>query len=131
MNNGNKPKYIYKVVVIGDGAVGKTSLINKCVENKFEQSYLLTIGSDFKVKEFEFDNFLIKLQLWDLAGQDRFKCVRESYYQGALGIIGVFDLTNPASMESLYTKWILGEMIPQLKKYHEGCKDNFTMPPMV
>ena len=63
----SQAKYIFKIVVLGDGAVGKTSLIKRYTEEKFQSDYILTIGANFAVKNIEVDGVVVKLQIWDLA----------------------------------------------------------------
>lgn len=104
-------QYLFKIMVIGEGAVGKTTLVNRYVTGTFERDYKTTIGSQFAVKlahisppDAEYATG-IKLQAWDVAGQARFKAVRKMYYSGAAGIIVVFDVTRRRSFTEL-SKWI-------------------------
>ncbi len=96
--------FIYKVVVVGDGGVGKTSIVLQYCENSFKENYIMTIGSNFSTKQVELEeypNFLVKLQLWDLAGQKHFSFVRPPFYRGATGIVYVFDLTRRSSFQNI------------------------------
>ena len=104
-------QFLFKTMVVGEGAVGKTTLVNRYVTGVFERDYKTTIGSQFAVKlthisppEKEYATG-IKLQAWDVAGQARFKAVRKMYYSGAAGIILVFDVTRRRSFTEL-SKWI-------------------------
>ncbi|NHI82772.1 MAG: GTP-binding protein [Candidatus Thorarchaeota archaeon] len=103
--------YLFKVMVTGEGAVGKTTLVNRYVTGVFERDYKTTIGSQFAVKlahisPSETDYAVgIKLQAWDVAGQARFKAVRKMYYSGAAGVILVFDVTRRRSFTEL-SKWV-------------------------
>ncbi|MGY5872566.1 MAG: GTP-binding protein [Candidatus Thorarchaeota archaeon] len=104
-------QYLFKLMVIGEGAVGKTTLVNRYVTGTFERDYKTTIGSQFAVKltyisppESEYATG-IKLQAWDVAGQARFKAVRKMYYSGAAGIILIFDVTRRRSFTEL-SKWV-------------------------
>jgi len=104
-------QYLFKLMVIGEGAVGKTTLVNRYVTGTFERDYKTTIGSQFAVKlahisppEAEYATG-IKIQAWDVAGQARFKAVRKMYYSGAAGIILVFDVTRRRSFTEL-SKWV-------------------------
>jgi small GTP-binding protein len=103
--------YLFKTMVIGEGAVGKTTLVNRYVTGVFERDYKTTIGSQFAVKLTHISppstdyGIGIKLQAWDVAGQARFKAVRKMYYSGAAGIILVFDVTRRRSFTEL-TKWV-------------------------
>ncbi|MGY5852961.1 MAG: GTP-binding protein, partial [Candidatus Thorarchaeota archaeon] len=103
--------YLFKVMVTGEGAVGKTTLVNRYVTGIFERDYKTTIGSQFAVKLThisppESDNSVgIKLQAWDVAGQARFQAVRKMYYSGAAGVVLVFDVTRRRSFTELQ-KWV-------------------------
>ncbi len=95
---------IVKVVMAGDGAVGKTSLIRRYCTGMFQESRIMTIGVDFQVKIVEVDGQPIKLSIWDIAGQERFGAFRDSFYRGARGVALVYDVTDPVSLENL-SKW--------------------------
>ncbi len=87
--------YVFKLIVIGPGAVGKTSIINRFVKDEFVLKYKLTIGTDFLSKTIEFKpNKKVRLQIWDIGGQERFKFLRKSFYDGANGALLVFDLSR-------------------------------------
>ena len=118
-------QFLFKTMVIGEGAVGKTTLVNRYVTGVFERDYKTTIGSQFAVKlshisppEAEYATG-IKLQAWDVAGQARFKAVRKMYYSGAAGIILVFDVTRRRSFTEL-SKWVqeadesIGTRVPMI-----------------
>jgi small GTP-binding protein len=103
--------YLFKTMIVGEGAVGKTALVNRFTTGQFEKDYKTTIGSQFAVKltyisppESEYA-VGIKIQAWDVAGQARFKAVRKMYYSGAAGVILVFDVTRRRSFTEL-TKWV-------------------------
>jgi len=83
-----------KAVVVGDVAVGKTSIVNRFCHNVFDKEYKATIGVDFEVEKFSILSMPFTLQLWDTAGQERFKCIAASYYRGANVIIVAFDLCD-------------------------------------
>lgn len=85
-------KYIYKIIVVGDGAVGKTSLIKKFTEGSFEQEYIKTIGAQFSKYESERNGDKIKLIFWDIAGQEDFQFLLPSFYQNAKAAIITFSL---------------------------------------
>jgi Ras-related protein Rab-11A len=90
--------YDFKVVVIGDGAVGKTTLIRRHAKGKFEFDVMPTIGVDITSKYYRLPgDMLIMLSVWDIAGQELFKRVRRVYYSGASAAVLVFDLTKPES----------------------------------
>jgi Ras-related protein Rab-2A len=94
---------VFKVIAVGDGSVGKTSITIRFCEGKFSQEYLMTIGANFGVKQqtisFGEDAKDIKLQIWDTGGQERFSPIRELYYKGALGALVVFDVTSRDSFD--------------------------------
>lgn len=93
---------LYKVVLVGDGEVGKTSLIRQYCESKFVESRVQTLGVDFQTKDITLENDeQVRLSIWDIAGQERFRSFRDQFYGGALGVALVFDLTSPASFLDL------------------------------
>ncbi|MHA1976603.1 MAG: Rab family GTPase [Candidatus Hodarchaeales archaeon] len=94
----------FKVCVIGDGGVGKTALIQHLLGRTFTTNYLLTIGTDISTFQLQHNGQTLRLQLWDLAGQSRFDIIRNMYFSGARAGVLVFDLTRPASLQSL-SKW--------------------------
>lgn len=89
-----KPKVQYKVIVIGQGGTGKTSIINRYVRGQFSKNYKITVGVDFALKVIEMDDVNVHLQLWDIAGQERFGAMTRVYYKEAVAAIIVFDITN-------------------------------------
>ncbi|MFW9904770.1 MAG: Rab family GTPase [Candidatus Thorarchaeota archaeon] len=91
----------WKIVLVGDGAVGKTSLRRRYLGESFSGNYQLTIGADFAVHEDKIGSKHVKFVIWDLAGQPRFHEVRSSFYRGCDGAMIVFDLTNPDSFKHL------------------------------
>ena len=97
--------YLFKVLLIGDSGVGKSSLLLKFTDRVFTDHYISTIGVDFKIQTLQLDDKIIKLQLWDTAGQERFRTITTSYYRGAHGIIIVFDITDKESFANIKT-WI-------------------------
>lgn len=102
-------KYYFKIIICGEGGVGKTSLIRRYVENKFEENYLMTLGMDptntAVEVEYEKGKILpVNLILYDVAGQERFQSLHEVFFRGAHGALLVFDLTRPETLENL-EKW--------------------------
>lgn len=97
--------YLFKVLVVGDSGTGKSSLLNKYVDDTFNELQISTIGVDFKISTQEINGKIIKLQIWDMAGQERFRNIISSYYRGGECIIVVFDLTNRESFDNL-NNWI-------------------------
>ncbi|MFX0043100.1 MAG: Rab family GTPase [Candidatus Hodarchaeota archaeon] len=98
--------YNFKVIIIGPAAVGKTSIINRFVKEEFVLKYKLTIGTDFLSKTIEYkSNKKAKLQIWDIGGQERFKFLRKSFYDGANGAFLVFDLSRSHTYKEIKT-WL-------------------------
>lgn len=95
---------VLKVVIAGDGNVGKTSLVRRYCEGKFEASRVATIGVDFQTKVVELPAGSVKLSIWDMAGQDRFRVVRSGFYRGSLATALVYDVTDHLSLTNL-EKW--------------------------
>lgn len=91
--------YLVKLLVIGDSGTGKTSLLLRFSDDKFENNMISTIGIDFKIRTLIIDGFKIKLQIWDTAGQERFHTLTTAYYRGANGILLVYDITNRLSFD--------------------------------
>ena len=92
---------VLKVVIAGDGNVGKTSLVRRYCEGKFETSRVATIGVDFQTHTVDLPSGQVKLSIWDMAGQERFRVVRGGFYRGSLAAALVFDVTNPSSLTNL------------------------------
>ena len=103
----NKPnsQIRLKLLIIGDSAVGKTSMLLKYTDNFFPESHLATIGVEFKTKEVEYNGYKIELQIWDTAGQERFKSITKSFFRNANGIIFVYDITQKNSFKNV-KDWI-------------------------
>ena len=104
----NKPsnyQYIFKLILIGDSGVGKTCILQRYMKHIFEENYKCTIGVDFLMKSIVINGQTVKLQLWDTAGQEKYKSMVSSYYRGANVALIVFDLTNHQSFDAL-PMWI-------------------------
>ncbi|MFX0015382.1 MAG: Rab family GTPase [Promethearchaeota archaeon] len=101
---------LMKICLLGDGSVGKTSLINRYLGKGFPSAYTPTLGTDFHSKEvslgFRFQKKDIRFQIWDLAGQPAFEQVRKVYYHGSVGALLVFDLTRPDSFRNI-ERWVM------------------------
>ncbi len=93
--------FFWKIVLIGDGAVGKTSIRKRYLGENFSGNYQMTIGADFAVNEDTIGWKKVKFVIWDLAGQPRFHEIRRSFYRGCQGALVVFDLTNKNSFDNL------------------------------
>lgn len=87
--------------MIGDAAVGKSSMLIRFTDDAFDEHIQSTIGVDFKVKHLELNNKRIKLTVWDTAGQERFRTLTSSYYRGAQGVVMVYDVTRRDSFDNL------------------------------
>ena len=96
---------LLKIAIIGNSSVGKTSAIIRFAENYYEDYFEPTIGVEFFSKKMTIDDKKYKIHIWDLAGQERFKCIVNTYYRTVQGIILAFDITNTNSFNSL-EKWI-------------------------
>lgn len=96
--------YMIKLVLIGDSAVGKTSIRNNFLGIGFEKEHQTTLGADFAAITKTIDGFQVKYQIWDLAGQDMFKNVRQRFFKGCFGALAVFDITRKDTFHNL-TNW--------------------------
>ncbi len=98
-------EYRFKIILIGPGAVGKTSILMRFIHNKFSKSYKMTIGVDFLNKELKIDDGIARLTIWDVAGQKRFRFMRKNFYSGAAGALLVFDLTRENTFQEVIRRW--------------------------
>ena len=111
--------YLFKLLLIGNSSVGKSSLLFRFVENVWDDSFVPTIGVDFvsyiynnssinlqKLKTLEVNGKKVKLQIWDTAGQERFKNITASYYRGGNGVLVVYDITDRESFDNL-NSWLI------------------------
>lgn len=96
---------LFKLLLLGDSGVGKTSILCRFSESAFNSTFISTIGIDFKIKTIELRGKKIKLQIWDTAGQERFHTITTSYYRGAMGIMLVYDITSPKTFDNI-AKWL-------------------------
>ncbi|RMZ94960.1 ras-related Rab-32-like, partial [Brachionus plicatilis] len=101
-NTNDKKEHLYKILVIGELGTGKTSLIKRYVHNLYSPNYRATIGVDFALKVINWDqNTLVRVQLWDIAGQERFYNMTRVYYKDAVGCFIVFDVTRVSTFEAV------------------------------
>lgn len=96
---------ITKVLLIGDSGVGKSCILFRYTEGSFTESFISTIGVDFKIRTVEQNRLRVKYQIWDTAGQERFRTITSSYYRGAAHIFIVYDVTNPETFNNVQT-WL-------------------------
>ncbi|XP_063726495.1 uncharacterized protein LOC134854249 [Symsagittifera roscoffensis] len=97
--------YVFKVLLVGDSMVGKSSLVLRYAKDEFKLDFITTIGVDFLTKFEDFDGTKVVMQIWDTAGQSRFRSITSSYYRGAHAVAVVFDLTSRKSFSSV-PSWI-------------------------
>jgi len=97
---------LFKVLLIGESAVGKSSLVKRYTDDEYDGKFISTIGVDFSVKTIDRNGKRVKLQVWDTAGQERFRSITTSYYRNADGIILTHDLTDPNSLQALEHTWM-------------------------
>ena len=92
---------IFKIIIIGDLASGKTNILAKYLTNTFEPNSTPTIGVEMKVKDFKIKEDLVKAQFWDTAGQEKYDSLTTSYYKGAKGALIVYDITQKSSFDKI------------------------------
>ncbi|XP_052267605.1 ras-related protein Rab-8B-like isoform X2 [Dreissena polymorpha] len=93
--------YLFKILLVGDGDVGKTQILFRFSEDAYNALFVSTIGIDFKIRSIELDGKIVKLQIWDTAGQERFQTISTSYYRGAMGIMLIYDICNAKSFDNI------------------------------
>ena len=93
--------YLFKYLIIGNSGVGKSCLLIRFTDDKYEEGYVTTIGVDFKIKTLIIEGKSVKLQIWDTAGQERFRNIVSTYYKGGHGIMMVYDITDLESFRYL------------------------------
>ena len=96
---------VFKILMIGDSNVGKSSLLIRFSDNEYYNNYITTVGLDFRTKKINIDNKIIRLEIWDAAGQERFKALTKLYYRNCYGVLLVFDITDEKSFINI-KNWI-------------------------
>ncbi|KAK0418433.1 hypothetical protein QR680_013553 [Steinernema hermaphroditum] len=97
--------HLFKLLIIGDSGVGKSSLLLRFADNTFSPNYITTIGVDFKIRTITIDGQKVKLQIWDTAGQERFRTITSTYYRGTHGVIVVYEVTSGDSFSNV-KRWL-------------------------
>mmetsp|Transcript_94983 Transcript_94983/g.238216 ORF Transcript_94983/g.238216 Transcript_94983/m.238216 type:complete len:200 (+) Transcript_94983:112-711(+) len=97
MASGADYDHLVKLLLLGDSAVGKSSLLMRFCESRFDDNFVLTIGVDFKWKQVDRNGRKLKLQVWDTAGQERFRTITPAYYRAAMGVVITYDVTDRAT----------------------------------
>jgi small GTP-binding protein len=118
-----EPVRLLKVVLLGDGNVGKTSLMRQFCEGRFEVSRIMTIGVDFQTQLVQLVDSKVKLSIWDIAGQERFAFMRDSFYRGSLAAALTYDVMLPETLMHL-PRWQaeVQRIIPQMRFIVVGNK---------
>ena len=100
--------WAFKLCVLGDPAVGKTSLINRYIEHSFEKDYHPTLGVNTLTKEIKIEEFnaYVRLILWDIAGQDKYELTRQMFFEGCHGSLLIYDITRHSTFDSIKSKWL-------------------------
>ena len=96
---------MFKVVIIGDSAVGKSNLLSRYTLDEFDLHSKATIGVEFQTQTLDIDGKEVKAQIWDTAGQERFRAVTSAYYRGAFGALVVYDISRRSTFDSI-SRWL-------------------------
>ena len=106
MTEKKQKELLYKILLLGDSSVGKTCFLMRYSDNTFQEIHMSTIGLDYKLKNVQLDDGnIVKIQIWDTAGQDRFRSITKNYYKGAHGIILIYDITSRKTYENI-KNWV-------------------------
>ncbi|KAK9280758.1 hypothetical protein L1049_003646 [Liquidambar formosana] len=103
--DGGGEDYLFKIVIIGDSAVGKSNLLSRYARNEFDLHSKATIGVEFQTQVVDIDGKEVKAQIWDTAGQERFRAVTSAYYRGAVGALVVYDISRRTTFDSV-KRWL-------------------------
>ena len=98
-------EFIFKVVLAGESGVGKTNILKKYINNKFDEKIQSTIGVEYGEKKFNIEGHTVIAKIWDTSGMERFNSICDTYYKGAKGVFIVYDITNKLSFKSV-EKWV-------------------------
>ncbi|KAA8527322.1 hypothetical protein F0562_034581 [Nyssa sinensis] len=112
-DEGGEQQYLFKVVIIGDSAVGKSNLLSRYARNEFNMHSKATIGVEFQTQTMDIDGKEVKAQIWDTAGQERFRAVTSAYYRGTVGALIVYDISRRTTFDSI------GRWLDELKTHSE------------
>ncbi|XP_052096278.1 ras-related protein Rab-43-like [Mytilus californianus] len=116
---GDSYDYLFKIILVGDANVGKTSFVRRFTTGHFQRDCKATIGVDFTVQTLQLDGKIVKLQIWDTTGQERFRSLIKGYYRNAHAVLVMYDITDTESLKSC-VRWMndvrinSGEDIPQI-----------------
>ena len=106
MNSTKEVEFVFKILLLGDSEVGKSCFLMRYSDNVFVENYITTIGLDYKLKTVKLDNGkTIKVQLWDTAGQDKYRTIAKNYFKGSHGILLLYDITKQSSFNNI-REWI-------------------------
>lgn len=126
-------EYLFKCLLIGDSGVGKSALLLRFCDRLFNSTYITTIGVDFKIRTITVNGATVKLQIWDTAGQEKFRTITSTYYRGAHGIMIVYDVTSRESFENvkMWIKEVQNHAGPSVVRWLIGAKIDLRTPEMV
>ena len=106
MNSTKEVEFVFKILLLGDSEVGKSCFLMRYSDNVFVENYITTIGLDYKLKNVKLDSGkTIKVQLWDTAGQDKYRTIAKNYFKGSHGILLLYDITKQSSFNNI-REWI-------------------------
>ena len=106
MNSTKEVEFVFKILLLGDSEVGKSCFLMRYSDNVFVENYITTIGLDYKLKSVKLDSGkTIKVQLWDTAGQDKYRTIAKNYFKGSHGILLLYDVTKQSSFQNI-RDWI-------------------------